>query len=208
MIKSRKTIFAVSGIAILVAGAVVAGVAWNNGLRDRFIPKRFGVVESGKICRSGRIHPAILEDTLKQHGIKTIINLTGADGLRKEEGEAARKLGIEIFNYKFIEGGLSPASDYAAVIMKISDSRKAGRPVLVHCNAGENRTGGVIAVYRMLVEGKSAEEAYAEMLRYGWKKDNMMISHLNENMKPISELLVSSKVIDRMPDPVPQLPVK
>ncbi|HCE44854.1 MAG TPA: hypothetical protein DET40_15040 [Lentisphaeria bacterium] len=208
MIKSRKIKVAILGISVLVAAAVVFGIAWNNGLRDRLVPKRFGVVESGRICRSGKIHPAIIEETLKQYGIKTIINLTGPEGLQKAEDEAAKKLGIEIFNYKFLEGGLSPAPDYAAVIKTISDSRNAGRPVLVHCNAGENRTGGVIAVYRILVEGKPPDEAYAELLRYGWKKDNAMISHLNGNMKSVSEMLVDAKVIDRMPAPIPQLPVK
>ncbi|MFA6568327.1 MAG: dual specificity protein phosphatase family protein [Victivallales bacterium] len=208
MIKGAKLKFFLSGIITVAVASVIAGVLWNNGLRDRLFPKRWGVVESGKICRSGKINPAIMEGVLRKNNIRIIINLTGADGLSKAESDAAGKLGVEIFSYKFLEGGLSSAEDYSEVLKKVSDSRREGKPVLIHCNAGENRTGGVVAVYRVLVEGKSPEYAYAELLRYGWKKDSMMIAHLNENMKDISALLVKNGVIDKVPDPLPQLPVR
>jgi protein tyrosine/serine phosphatase len=40
------------------------------------------------------------------------------------------------------------------------------KPVYVHCRYGENRTGVMVAAYRVLIEGVSNEEAIEEMRRY------------------------------------------
>ena len=40
------------------------------------------------------------------------------------------------------------------------------KPVYVHCRSGMNRTGVMVAAYRVLVEGVSNEEAIEEMSRY------------------------------------------
>src|SRR5947209_11141583 len=49
----------------------------------------------------------------------------------------------------------------------LSDNPKT-RPVYVHCKAGENRTGFVIATYRMVYQGWTPEEAVREMRAYGF----------------------------------------
>jgi len=40
------------------------------------------------------------------------------------------------------------------------------KPVYVHCRSGKNRTGVMVAAYRVIVEGVSADEAIEEMGRY------------------------------------------
>jgi len=40
------------------------------------------------------------------------------------------------------------------------------KPVYVHCRSGQNRTGVMVAAYRVIVEGVSADEAIEEMRRY------------------------------------------
>jgi protein tyrosine/serine phosphatase len=40
------------------------------------------------------------------------------------------------------------------------------KPVFVHCRTGRNRTGRMVAAYRVIVEGTSIEDAVAEMARY------------------------------------------
>ena len=63
--------------------------------------------------------------------------------------------------------GPGRVEQYVGAIAAIARAERAGEPVMVHCIAGAQRTGGVIAVYEMLVERKPAAEAFAEMLRYG-----------------------------------------
>jgi len=46
-------------------------------------------------------------------------------------------------------------------------------PVLIHCKHGQNRTGLVAALYRMMYQGWSKEEALAEMRSFGGSKKRM-----------------------------------
>lgn len=58
----------------------------------------------------------------------------------------------------------SVADDHVGHFLAIvSDQPK---PVYVHCHSGMNRTGVMVAAYRVLVEDVGGEEAIAEMKRY------------------------------------------
>jgi len=46
-------------------------------------------------------------------------------------------------------------------------------PVLIHCKHGQNRTGLVAALYRMVYQGWSKEETLAEMRSFGGSKERM-----------------------------------
>lgn len=52
------------------------------------------------------------------------------------------------------------------VALALAIIHEAPKPVLVNCRAGVDRTGIVVAAYRMLVEGMSAKQAIAEMNRF------------------------------------------
>lgn len=54
--------------------------------------------------------------------------------------------------------------DRAAMFLAIVST--APRPLYVHCRAGVDRAGVLLAVYRMLVEGVTAEDAIAELARF------------------------------------------
>jgi len=54
--------------------------------------------------------------------------------------------------------------DRAAMFLAIVSI--APKPLYVHCRAGVDRAGVLLAVYRMLVEGVSAEDAIAELARF------------------------------------------
>ncbi|MBW4051488.1 MAG: dual specificity protein phosphatase family protein [Proteobacteria bacterium] len=52
------------------------------------------------------------------------------------------------------------------VALALAIIREAPKPVLVNCRAGVDRTGIVVAAYRMLVDGVSAKRAIAQMNRF------------------------------------------
>ena len=54
----------------------------------------------------------------------------------------------------------------AVKTLKVLSDNPKTRPVYVHCQAGRNRTGFVVATYRMVYQGWTAEEAVREMRTY------------------------------------------
>ena len=119
----------------------------------------------------GRVTPVIFRgaqpepqgyETLAKMGIKTVINLRTTKNEKKEVEAAGMKyVGIPINVFKNVD-----RDKVEQVIQQMSDP--AYQPVYVHCKLGEDRTGIVIAAYRMKVEGWSLEEAEAEMQAFGF----------------------------------------
>lgn len=176
---------------------VIIGVSvliWEEFLEDRLVAKRWGVVEPGKIYRSGQISSHLIEPMLRENKIEKVIALNGSDLKKpylKTEVETARKLKIDHQVLYLIGDGTGNVEDYAEAVAEIMRCEKAGKPVLVHCAAGAQRTGGVVAAYRMLVQKKTPDEAYQELLQYNWKphKDQALLDYLNQNLATLSKLL-------------------
>ncbi len=209
---SKPRVVRNAGIAIgSIALLVIAGlVVWNNGLRDRLLPKNFGVVEPGKLYRSGQISHWQIEQALKDNGIKVIVALSGHGGKQADldaELKASSELGIDREVFPLGGDGTGQIEQYAKAIALIDASKKQGKPVLVHCIAGAQRTGGVIATYEMLVEHKPPSEAFVQMREYGHDPtaNPHLLEFLNSHMAELAQKLVDRGVISRVPDPVPQL---
>ena len=60
----------------------------------------------------------------------------------------------------------------------------------------------------MLVQGKSGADALDEMEDYGFsvRKNKSLYTFINQNMKPLAKELKAIGVIDKIPNPLPQLP--
>lgn len=102
---------------------------------------------------------------LSEIGIKTVINLRGEDqGTRAEEAEA-KTLGLRYYSVPM--PGLSRPSDEQVkkVMALINDPENW--PVFVHCKHGADRTGTVIACYRISKEGWTDERAINEARQNG-----------------------------------------
>ena len=63
------------------------------------------------------------------------------------------------------EDDLQRLASAVKTLKVLSDNPKT-RPVYVHCQAGVNRTGFVVATYRMVYQGWTPEEAVREMRMY------------------------------------------
>lgn len=199
---------------MLILVCFLAGLAgtllWSEVLKYRFVVKRWGVVEPGLIYRSGQISKWLIEDTLVRNGIAVVIDLNGieeGDIHQPVEIETAKRLGVEHHRLPLSGDGTGDIRQYAEAIRVIHESAQAGRPVLVHCYAGTQRTGGVVACYRMLVQGKPPSEAYAELQEHDWnpRKDRVLLEYVNAHMAELAELLVENGVLKEVPNPLPVL---
>jgi protein tyrosine/serine phosphatase len=197
-------------IAVCLGALVLGGgvLFWEEYLEDRLIPKRWGVVEQGKIYRSGQLHASLIEETLRENEIDVIISFRGSnDADARQEAAVARALGIERITLPLDGDGTGNLSHYATAIERLVRADNEGEATLVHCAAGTQRTGGVIAAYRVLVQGRPPSVVYEEMQQYDWDPvdDVALVRYLNKNMGKLALMLVERNVLERVPDPLPVL---
>jgi protein-tyrosine phosphatase len=109
--------------------------------------------------------------------------------------------------YRLEGDGTGDLENYVKALNAIVQATKAGKPVLVHCASGRQRTGGIVLFYRMLVNGNRDNRALVrELKKYGWKtKNTMVINYVNENMMEIALRLKELGVIGKLPTPIPQV---
>ena len=98
-------------------------------------------------------------------GVKTVINLRDDDHRAAEEEREASALGLHYFNVPVSRAG-RPSSKQIDEIMALIDASE-NQPVFVHCKRGADRTGAVVAVYRITHEGWTGERALEEAEAFG-----------------------------------------
>ena len=109
---------------------------------------------------------------LIQQGVRTIVNLELILDDKPAFGQATvADANIYEVGYFRIHDWeplpiLAPSvvDDHVAHFLAIVSQQP--KPVYVHCRSGMNRTGVMVAAYRVLIEGVSDEEAIEEMRRY------------------------------------------
>ena len=112
---------------------------------------------------------------LKQMGVATVIDLRGAGKNSSKEKAVAEAAGLRFINVPLDNWGRPGNKDIDGIITLINDP--ANHPVFVHCNRGSDRTGTVIAVYRITHDGWSGKQASDEAHEFGlgwwqvWMKD-------------------------------------
>lgn len=195
---------------------LIGGAIWfyEDVVEERWMAPQFGTVEAGQIYRSGQLPAPIVDGFLDRLQIHRIINLTAEvaeDPKQQAQSLAVERLGIDESRFSMGGDGVIHGQDaltvqrYADAVAALVQARDRGQVTLVHCQAGTQRTGGVIAAYRLLVEGKTPREAYDEALQYDWDphEDVHWPQFLNRQMGAIASSLVDHGVIAAVPDPLP-----
>jgi protein tyrosine phosphatase (PTP) superfamily phosphohydrolase (DUF442 family) len=119
---------------------------------------------------------------LSRRGIRTVVNLrllhSDRDDLEKSN-LAARRLG-----YVHIPMGAWEANEDQVVqfLRVVTDEQL--QPVFVHCQHGSDRTGTMVAAYRIVVQGWSKEAAIQEMREgpFGFHQVWVNLPHFVEQM--------------------------
>ncbi len=112
---------------------------------------------------------------LARLGVKTVINFRDPDGKVRREKQVTEENGMRFFNPHLSNWFKPKDSEIEKIIEIIQDP--ANQPVFIHCKRGADRTGTVVAVYRMKFEGWTDREANKEAKEFGlgwwqvWMKD-------------------------------------
>jgi protein tyrosine/serine phosphatase len=157
-----KTIL-VNRLSILVTLALLTSAGFSQQVADHKKLPNFHEVNS-KLYRGAQPATGGVQQ-LASLGIKTIVNLRGpGEGVRKEEVEA-QAAGLRYFSIPFDRMGRPDEAEMKQVLSIIDTPEN--QPVFVHCKQGADRTGTVIAIYRITHDGWTSEQAKAEANRYG-----------------------------------------
>jgi protein tyrosine/serine phosphatase len=154
-------------ILYVVAIGVIGRVVYVHFTEDRGLPATEGIRNFGKI--DGHLYRGAQPDAagiakLKQLGVALIINLRMSNELWTPEATTALSNSILYTNIPL--GGLGrPTEEEVARVLALIEN--APGPVYVHCEHGCDRTGTVVACYRIEHDGWDAEAALKEANHYG-----------------------------------------
>jgi protein tyrosine/serine phosphatase len=157
----RSTAALVGG-ALVVAALCGAWVGWIQ-LFDN-VHVEFG----GDVVRTAQVDRSSMAKLLREHGIKTVINLRGSnpgDDWFDGEVAAAEQAGV-----RHVSLGLSANQEPAGPLLAslVDTLKTAPKPFLIHCNWGADRTGLASALYGLVVKKLPADQAAHQLsFRYG-----------------------------------------
>lgn len=122
----------------------------------------------GGLYRCSNPSPGQIRKYQSKYGIKTIINLRGADQTRRYalEEQTCQDLDIRLVNFKGVLSRSAPEARAVLEARTLFDSIEY--PALLHCKSGADRAGFASALYRIFRLGDPVEVAMRELdWRYG-----------------------------------------
>lgn len=116
-------------------------------------------------------------------GIKTIVDLRDiGEHSQAEERDLATSLGMRYVSIP-MQGMATPKDDQVAAVEALLNDTTSG-PVFVHCKRGADRTGTVIAVYRIAHDGWDSKRALSEAKSDGMSIFQRAMQHYVSEYKP------------------------
>ena len=115
----------------------------------------FDLVAPG-VYRGAQPTDAELANLVSRYGVKSVVKLN--------HGSDATVAGLKLVEEP-LWAFITPDHDTVSRILDAIDA--APKPVFIHCTHGEDRTGLIVALYKMR-HGASTDEAFTDMIRHGF----------------------------------------
>lgn len=172
------TLFLASGLAF--AGAEVTGVPNFHKVNDH--------VYRGAQPTDGGFK------SLAAVGVKTIIDLRGEGGRSREEESVVKAAGMRYVSLPMRGLGAPPADEMAKILALLDDPSTG--PVFLHCKRGADRTGTVVACYRIKHDRWDNQKALNEARSFGmsWVERAMQHYVLHYGPSPAAPAVESNSV--------------
>ena len=147
------------------------------------VPPNFHRV-SEDLYRSGQPDEDEFESLYTFNGIRSVLNLRASNRDKKAIASINRKWKNAFVLYEIpLDTGNITEKELLEILTVIRDAPK---PLLVHCWQGSNRTGCVVAAYRIVFENWSVEKAVSELTKpeYGYFK--LLYPYIPELLRKIN----------------------
>jgi hypothetical protein len=176
----RKIRAALIAAAILIAG----GGYWAyHGYVGKSMALNDDVVEPGKLIRTAQPRPGDLAEIKAKYGLATIVCLRGKEPY--EVSMWARRNNVRVIMLKMwaddpptpdqagiffdlMRGDTITPAAYGDAVFRVIGAdpnvpTRFGFPILIHCEGGADRTGVMVALYRLAFQHWTLEQAQSEM---------------------------------------------
>lgn len=166
-------------------GAAVNGIELHPVLNINFVSTQediFAIKEESKLqtqntipnflqvtdnlFRGGRPNTGDLAALKSEKNIKTVINLENKMPVVQQENKVADDLGLKFISSP-MDASVRPNDQQVNQILSSLQDTK-NDPIFIHCHHGQDRSGLIIGLYRVEVQGWAPAKAYQEMLDNGF----------------------------------------
>lgn len=132
---------------------------------------------------------------LAKMGIKTVIDLREAGSRVTSERAVVEKAGMRYISIPF-DGFNAPSDKQVAQVLGLFDDSASG-PVFVHCRRGADRTGTVVACYRVVHDHWKNQDALVEAKSNGmsWMERGMqgyVLKYQSPAANPVAAVAVAA----------------
>jgi tyrosine-protein phosphatase SIW14 len=119
-------------------------------------------------------------DELKKLGVAIVVDLRNSKPVKRDGGETREQVKVEAAGMRYVEIPTSaffgPSQVQVATFLQLlRDNEK--QKIFVHCYFGDDRTGVMVATYRIAMDHWTSDEAYNEMRAYHFHKHLILMGH-------------------------------
>ena len=175
-LKTRSSIAVIALIALFAAVISAVSVA-GQGAKEPPQPPKADARVAHKVALAGvsnfgEVTPTLYRgahpteagfERLAELGIQVVVDVRGSPN--EDERKQLAKLGMQYVSIPW--RCFHPQDRRIAQFLKLVQESR-GKKIFVHCRLGDDRTGLMIATYRMAEQEWTAEEALKEMEAYGF----------------------------------------